>query len=287
MNSPVMAPLLLGMIFHFAAQLGAQEVSGSQVGGKTTPASPRFFQNPIDYWQRGVSYEERDQQERKSASPPSGKVPPTGKRSDWGQLVTLPDGTLAYHDLPKPLVAVLEDPSPDHIRAYFEWRLARTQKILRAAELMKEFRASESAKAGGGDHAPPLPPAVKEPDHALPPAGPTPAPGPSAANLGGPFTVKYFHKQGCPHCDSQDVILAEWLRANPGGKLEAVEFGSNPELWRAFQVRGTPSLAIECREGRKAVFLEGLSRSEALDRALAEVRLGAPSQAFGNGDKKK
>ena len=287
MNSPVLAPLLLGMIVHLTGQLRAQEVVGAEAGAKTAPAGPRFFQNPIDYWQRGVSYEERDQQERKSASPPSGKVPLTVKRSDWGQVVTLPDGTLAYHELPKPLVAVLEDPSPDHIRAYFEWRLARTQKILRAAELMKEFRASESAKAGGGEPAPPLPPAVKEPEHALHPSGPTPAPAPSAASLGGPFTVKYFHKQGCPHCDSQDVILAEWLRANPGGKLEVVEFGSNAELWRTFQVRGTPSLAIEFREGRKAVFLEGLSRSEALDRALAEVRLGAGSEAFGEGDKKK
>jgi hypothetical protein len=84
--------------------------------------------------------------------------------------------------------------------------------------------------------------------------------------------VTYFHKKHCPHCDSQDVILAEWLKDKPEGKLEVVEFGMMPELWQATQVRGTPTLLIQDSATRQTVILEGLSRAEALDRKLSECR---------------
>src|SRR5579863_9784243 len=68
----------------------------------------RFFERPIDYWQRGLSYPE-DPKLAPQGSPP-GKPDPGRKPSEWGQIVKQSDGTVAYQELPRPLVDVLEDP---------------------------------------------------------------------------------------------------------------------------------------------------------------------------------
>jgi hypothetical protein len=234
-----------------------------------SPGPRRFFDRPIDYWQRGLSFEESEKNDPKSSAGKDAKS--ASPASDWGQVVTLPDGTLGYHELPKPLVAVLEDPTPEKIRAYFEWRTNRTGKILRAAELMKEFKASEQAKSGkaGDSSAPPALPPLKE-SVAADSAGK--AAEAAGGGAGRRFSVRYFHRQGCPHCDTQDSVLSEWLRGKPEAKLEVIEFGSSPELWRAYQVRGTPSIVLEDNGTKRHSFLEGLSRAEALDRALEAVR---------------
>jgi hypothetical protein len=237
-----------------------------------SPRRPtRFFDRPIDYWQSGAVFGEELGKDPKVPRKPEAAGPP----SDWGQVVKLPDGTLAYQELPKPLVRILEDPSRENIRAYFEWRMSRARKVLRAAELMKEYKGAEAPVAQAG---------VEEPraaDRSTKPDKPAALPEPSVAApaASSDFKVTYFHKQGCPHCDSQDAVLSEWLQARPQGRLEVVEFGTRPELWRAYQVRGTPSVVVEDAKSKKAVFLEGLSRAEALDRALDECRRpGEPNQ---------
>lgn len=231
---------------------------------KSPGRAPRFFERPIDYWQSGAVFGEGIGKDPRVPRKPDASDPP----SDWGQVVRLPDGTLAYQELPKPLVRILEDPSRENIRAYFDWRMSRAKKVLRAAELMKEYKGTEAAVAQAGveEH--------RAADRSAKPDEPAASSEPSAAAPAAPsdFKVTYFHKQGCPHCDSQDTVLAEWLRARPQGRLEVVEFGSRPELWRAYQVRGTPSVVVEDAKSKKAVFLEGLSRAEALDRALDECR---------------
>jgi hypothetical protein len=246
------------------------------------PVPHRFFDRPIDYWQRGLGYEEPKETEPKSEKREGRNTARTPAPSDWGQMVKQPDGTLAFHDLPRPLIEVLEDPSPDKVRAYFEWKLTRTQKILRAAEAMKQFRGSlpeyretNSDPAPGGDPGPPERAlAIKAPELKVgqPADLSKGAPAP-------PFTVTYFHKGGCPHCDTEDVILAAWLKNKPEAKLEVIDFGVKPELWRQYRVRGTPSLVIEDGITRKTVFLEGLSKEPALDQALAECRAVQPPKA--------
>ena len=84
--------------------------------------------------------------------------------------------------------------------------------------------------------------------------------------------MTYFHRKNCPHCDTEDQILGQWLRGKPEGRLEVVEFGEKPELWRALGIRGTPSLAIQDPETKKTAFLEGVSGAPALERALAQCR---------------
>jgi hypothetical protein len=186
-------------------------------------------------------------------------------------MVRQQDGTYAYHELPKALVDVLEDPSPERIRAYFEWKLGRTQKILRAAEAMKEYRSSLSSRES------PEPPKVPSlPSPSASPAASPPLPqrsdrGVPAPEVGQGFTVKYFHRAGCHPCDTQDAVLAGWLRGKHGATLQVVEFGIQPDLWRRYNVRGTPSLVIEDQASGRTIFLEGLTQEQALDDALRRL----------------
>jgi hypothetical protein len=267
-------------------RLLAQERPPSDVKD-TPPPVRRFFDRPIDYWQRGLGFEA----DKKLASPggslslePSSlrKAPP----SEWGQIVKQPDGTMAYQELPRPLVDVLEDPSPEKIRAYFEWKLARTQKILRAAQAMKEYRSSVP-----GEGPPALAPAPEAVGGRKPQAAPEdPAPPhpatPGKADPRGPFTVTYFHRGGCPHCDTQDVILSRWLGARPEGKLVVVNFGEKPELWQKYGVRGTPSLVVEGPTPGSGVFLEGVSQESELEKALLESNRATPKKKAVEGGEK-
>lgn len=273
--------------FIFCMAAGAQAQDHAELPRRERPEpTPRFFERPIDYWQRGIVFERPagdERNERTTAQRPPGSTP----ASDWGQMVKGPDGSLTFHELPKPLVQVLENPSPENIRAYFQWRMSRAQKVLRAAELMKEYRSAAATKPGNVD-SPPLAPFLPT-DVPPAPSGPPPVRQPDA--LGGgpprPFTLRYFHKQGCPHCDSQDVVLAEWLKDKPEGRLEVVEFGTSPDLWRTNQVRGTPSIVVEDGTSLKSTFLEGLSSREALSAALADCRRPAAVDSSVKGDPKK
>ena len=237
---------------------------------------PRFFDRPVDYWHRGLSYEAPAAAKAQDGRGDPGRPSRPAGRNDWGQVVRQQDGSFAYYELPKPLVDVLEDPSPDKIRAYFEWKLGRTQKILRAAEAMKEYRAQVAPPPGtpAGDSRP----VAANTDDSAPP---TPFEKPSPAIAGGAiqapkqgYSVTYFHRAGCHHCETQDAVLTAWLQDKPGITLEVVEFGNKPELWRQYNVRGTPSLVIESKAPRKSVFLEGLAREEALNQALMRVGSG-------------
>jgi hypothetical protein len=281
----ILGAVALGLCFA-SATVQAQERPGGE-GKDSPPPVRRFFDRPIDYWQHGVLYED----DKKPASPASGGPGQPGlvsrsAPSEWGQLAKQPDGTMAYHELPRQLIEVLEDPTPEKIRAYFEWKLARTQKILRAAEAMKEYKASLPEGPG---------PAPILPVPALPGGGSssTPSPGKRAAPIPAgvapkiPFTVTYFHRDGCPHCDTQDAILSRWLKDKPQAKLLVVAFGEKPELWQKFQVRGTPSLVIEASGGERPVFLEGVSQESELAQALLASSTPAPKKpSHDEGEKK-
>ncbi|HVR87201.1 MAG TPA: thioredoxin family protein, partial [Planctomycetota bacterium] len=191
--------------------------------------------------------------------------------SEWGQVVKLPDGTLSYHELPELLVQVLENPTPENIRAYFDWRMEKAGKVLRAAQLMKEYRESVTGTTERSANPAALVRAVSSGE--APGGSPTPpraAPSAQQGRKSTPFTVTYFHRKNCPHCDTEDQILTEWLRDKPEGRLDVVEFGMMPELWRALKIRGTPSLLLEDPATKRRVFLEGVSGVQALDQAIEE-----------------
>ncbi len=158
--------------------------------------------------------------------------------------------------------------------------MSRTEKIFRAAEAMKQWKST--LPGGMGPEIPPspagdLPRGATEGDSHL---NAEPAqPAKEAARTA--FTVTYFHRTGCPHCDTQDLVLAGWLKGQPEGKLVVVDFGDKPELWRQYRVRGTPSLVIEAKGSGRPVFLEGLSQETELKQALRESSLPPPKKTSG------
>ena len=187
----------------------------------------------------------------------------------------MPNGEMARFELPPALVRVLEDPSDANIKAYLDWKQARTGKILRAAERMKRYQ-EENRK---GD----MPPAEAAPtpgeEKARPqaaggvvPASPSPPqPGPAAAGPAGDTAITYFRRPGCRWCDREDGVLADWLKAHPGVTLEVVEPGTRPGLWTQHKVRGTPTLLFKDTKTGKTRRLEGFTAAPALDQALHDL----------------
>jgi hypothetical protein len=253
-------------------ELSAQERLDGPRKDKSS-VTTRFFERPIDFWDRGLTLGDEPSADPRQEKGKDEKPAKKSAGSEWGQVVKLPDGTVTYHELPGPLVQVLENPTPENIRAYFDWRMEKAGKVLRAAQLMKEYR--ESMLGSTERAANPHDPAGRESSREAPVGPPTlPALAPHAeeARKSTPFTVTYFHRKNCPHCDTEDQILGEWLQDKPEGRLDVVEFGMRPELWQALKIRGTPSLLLEDPETKKRVFLEGVNRVQALDQALGECR---------------
>lgn len=279
----VLPALALG-ILSLAGRLEAQE-QASVPAKESPPPVRRFFERPIDYWQHGLSYEE----EKKPGSAAGSLQPGASPKpipSDWGQLVKQQDGSMAYHELPRPLIEVLEDPTPEKIRAYFEWKLSRTQKIIRAAEAMRDYKASQTEAPVPALVPPAAPPVGVIPaEPAAARKSPSPAPVASPGKV--PFTVTYFHRSGCPHCDTQDAILGRWLKDKPEAKLVVVDFGEKPELWQRFCVRGTPSLVLEAGGSDNPVFLEGVSQESELGQALLQSSKPAVKLPARDGGEKK
>jgi hypothetical protein len=277
---------LVAMFIRLGQSALAQENDLAPKGDAALPIH-RFFSRPVDYWQQGLTFEADKKPGPKESRHETARSPRPVGPSDWSQVVRQPDGTLAYRELPRPLVQVLEDPSPENIRAYFEWKLARTEKILRAAQAIKEYRGALPLPAGDSSDAPP--PEAPSPNAGKLSQAPAKAePSSTSRPMGGakmPFTVTYFHRAGCSHCDHQDEVLAGWLKYRPEGKLEVVEFGARPELWRRFGVRGTPSLVIEDPVSHGSVFLEGLAQRAQLEQGLAQARLGLPEKMSGKDQK--
>lgn len=272
------APLAVGLtaLLRFAPGAAAQEETSRGLQDSTS-APRRFFDRPVDYWQRGLSYPAPEETEATGPGRDPQKSSGSRAGSDWTQAVRQPDGSWTVRELPRPLVQVLEDPSPEKVRAYFEWKWSRMEKILRAAEAMKTFRSSLPGSPAGEPE-----PAESPGDGS--PRGPVLAPrGETLKDAARPqerspeeVAITYFHRAGCPACDSQDAVLAAWLPKHPELKLEVLEFGVKPELWRTDGVRGTPSLVLRSRGGSAKVLLEGLSSERALEEALGRCRRTPP-----------
>lgn len=220
----------------------------------------RFFDRPVDLWRSGLNFENA-----------TGKPPEKDKAGDeWGQIVRLPDGQMAYRELPKPLVKLLDDPSPENVRAYFDWRLERTRKILLAAERVKDYRDSQAPERPGPEAQPAPSPLTQEPK----PRAEKPDGAPAA---GSPLTMLYFHQAGCAYCDRQDRVLGTWIQEGAPVKLEVVEGGTRPELWGKYRIRGTPSLVFLPAGGGEHLLVEGFADQERLNLALKECRKSLPA----------
>ena len=159
---------------------------------------------------------------------------------------------------PKQVLDFLGIPSKESARAYIAWKAEQTEKLRQAMLLLAKVKEGSALSA------------------------PQEAPRESATSKPAPqdfpFQITYFKKPSCPHCVSQDAILAEFLTRRSTGKLDVILPGDRPELWKTYQVRGTPTLILEATgRGRKAV-LVGLQSQEALEATLTKLAIPAAGE---------
>jgi hypothetical protein len=257
--SGILAAVLAG---SFGLRAMAQE------GREEAPKAHRFFESPVDFWQKGIRIaQEAERGGGAEKGRAEGAPASSGVSNDWSFAVKLPDGKTGYQTLPDRLVQVLEDPSPEKVRAYFEWRLERAAKILRAAEAIKTYRQEFRDPVVGEDARSP------EPEQ------------PMASDLvrgsskkeeenpsGSQVRLIYFHRKECPPCEKQNSVLSPWLGLHPEVELQVVEFGEHPKLWAKHRIRGTPTIVVEDGKGGDPVVLEGFSDEKRLDAGLAASR---------------
>jgi glutaredoxin len=228
----VMADLVL-LLALVPVMASAQETSSE-------PAKGRYFGKPVDLWNAGLKLETPAPPPLSNPEAAPGRV--AIRENVWAQPVRTPDGSWLIYTPPKQVLDFLESPSEETARAYLAWKAEQGEKLRKAMLLLAQVRAHEPPGAA----AQPAPPGL-------------------------PFKVTYFKKPSCPHCVTQDAVLASWLPRRPSGSLEVLLPGDRPELWKAYQVRGTPTLVIQAvGQGREEV-LVGLQPEAALEASLSRL----------------
>jgi hypothetical protein len=249
---------------------GQEAEKASKSEERTSLTAIQFFEKPVDFW--GTGRPKPEQATAKTSS--EGSL----RETIWAEPTRLPDGRYAIYVPPKPVLDFLEDPTPDNLKGYLAWKKERAEKLRRALHLLEEHRANavpttKAVFAG-------TPTKVDSQDtrgltsRGASPSSQDPADLPrakSAAPNDERFLVTYFHKKGCPHCDTQDAVLAEWMKRHPEGKLRVLEFGESPELWTSLGIVGTPALLLSDAEGKRSILLQGLAQESRLENALAEL----------------
>lgn len=236
------AALVLGVLVSSSGLAIAQEVT-------TDPpkeAVGRYFGKPVDFWKTGTSLSTKP---HSAATGESGPSRMAVRENVWAQPIRTPEGSWIIYVPPKQVLDFLESPTEETARAYLAWKAEQTAKLRDAMVLLAKMK-----------------PANAEPIEA-PSDKATIKPAPPDT----PFRITYFKKPSCPHCVSQDAILTEWLTRRSLGRLDVVLPGEQPQLWRDYQVRGTPTLVLEASSQSRKVVLVGLKSENALEAALATL----------------
>lgn len=239
--------------------LMATAIAVSQDNGTPKPDASareacRYFDRPIDYWRSGGSAKPAPKLEREPHSI-SGRV--EFRENVWAQPIKTPDGSWVVYVPPPAVLDFLESPTEESAKAYLTWKNQQAERLKQAMALLARVRGdSDSGKAEE----------PKEPT--------TPGPDPESSRSS--FVITYFHQEKCQHCVAQDAVLAQWLRKHPEGKLDLVERGDRPELWKEKQIRGTPTLILSDPASGKSDVLVGLRSLEALNEGLARLRHRPP-----------
>ena len=243
-NTSILA--LIWLAFVPSGQATAQE----RTSEKTQNAPSRYFARPFDLWNAGLTYD--------PAPRPSGEaesLPPrvAVRESIWAQPIRTPDGNWMIYVPPKPVLNFLDSPSVETAKAYLGWKQEQTDKLRKAMALLAQVKGADAAVPAAEVPVDPSANKAAPPDF--------------------PFRVTYFKKPTCPHCVSQDAVLVEWQKRRSGGKVDIVLPGDRPELWKAYGVRGTPTLVVEVGSGDRKEILVGLQSEEALEAVLAKMAL--------------
>lgn len=243
--TPILA--FISICFVPSGQATAQERSSE----KTQNASSRYFTRPLDLWNAGLSYDPAPRTLGEAESlPPRVAV----RESIWAQPIRTPDGNWMIYVPPKQVLNFLENPSEETAKAYLSWKQEQTDKLKKAMMLLARVREPGAAVPAADAPAESVVKRVSPPDF--------------------PFRITYFKRPSCPHCVSQDAILTEWQKRRPGGKVHIVLPEDSPELWKAYGVRGTPTLVVEVGSRDRKEILIGLQSEEALEAVLARLALG-------------
>lgn len=224
--------------------LGAVQPSTAQDATKDPgkAARGRYFTKSVDFWNTGLNLSLPTHTEEPTAAG-AGRI--AIRESVWAQPIRTPDGNWMVYVPPKQVLDFLESPSEDTAKAYLAWKAEQTAKLQKAMTLLATLKAAP------------------EEDNAQS------TPSMKAAPPEFAFRITYFKKPSCPHCVSQDAILAEWLRERHTGKLDVLLPGQRSELWKAYGVRGTPTLLLQAEDQEE--ILAGLQSSQALEAALARL----------------
>ena len=63
------------------------------------------------------------------------------KSMDWREPVLGSDGTMQYYTPPDPVLRLLNDPTPENARSYFDWQKAKTERIIKAQEVLSALES--------------------------------------------------------------------------------------------------------------------------------------------------
>lgn len=228
----------------------ANEAKGQEApsDGPKEGGGHRYFSKPVDLWKSGTSLAPAHHA-RETSDPAPERV--AVRENVWAQPVRTADGSWMIYVPPRQVLDFLETPTEESARAYLAWKAGQTEKLRKAMVLLAKLK----------DSAPPDSVNASSDEGRAATAAPQDL----------PFKITYFKKPSCPHCVSQDQVLSVWLARRPFGQLEVVQPGEQPDLWKAYQVRGTPTLVLEVDGHTRKAVLMGLQSAEALEAALANL----------------
>jgi hypothetical protein len=244
----------LAALFFCLSLAQGNEAKGQEVtsDGPKESGGHRYFSKPVDFWKSGASLAPAHRAHEASEPAPERVAV---RDNVWAQPVRTADGSWMIYVPPRQVLDFLESPTEETARAYLTWKAGQTEKLRKAMVLLAKIKDSGPPEAAN---------ASSDENRAAMPA-------PQDLR----FKITYFKKPSCPHCVSQDGVLSGWLERRTLGQLDVVQPGERPELWKAYQVRGTPTLVLEVEDQSRKAVLVGLQSAQALEAALANLAIPA------------
>jgi hypothetical protein len=233
-----------------AGRLGQAQEKPAENAVPTTASPRRYFDRPIDFWRAGLGWGGEKEPKEPALDPGPGRL--RIRESVWAQPIQTPDGSWMIYVPPPAVLNFLENPTAETAKAYVAWKADQAEKLKKAFSLLQEAKGKPEGKK----------------EAATPPSSDAERPErPPTATV----MLLYFHQKSCPHCTTQDGVLEKWLRRHPEVRLAAYERGERDDLWKTFQVRGTPTLAFQAGTRDSPVVLVGLQTEEKLEKALGAL----------------
>ena len=65
------------------------------------------------------------------------------KSFDWNEVSISASGSINYYTPPKPVLVLLETPTPENAKAYLAWQKQKIQKIMKAQEIIDQVIQQE------------------------------------------------------------------------------------------------------------------------------------------------